>query len=58
MVAGHLHGGILDAMFRSRRYDRDERALGKRAGELLQAYTSLSLTNETAGICCIRLRAI
>ena len=51
MVAGHhLHtASILDAMFRSRRYDRDERALGKRAGELLQILGLADLARETAG---------
>jgi branched-chain amino acid transport system ATP-binding protein len=51
MVAGHhLHtASIVDAMLRSRRYDRDERALGKRALELLQVLGLAELARETAG---------
>lgn len=51
MVAGHhLHtASILDAMFRSRRYENDERALSKRAGELLQILGLADLARETAG---------
>lgn len=51
MVAGHhLHkASIVDAMFRSRRYERDERALSKRASELLQILGLADLARETAG---------
>jgi branched-chain amino acid transport system ATP-binding protein len=51
MVAGHhLHtASILDAMLRSRRYDRDEHALRKRARELLQILGLAELARETAG---------
>ncbi len=51
MVAGHhLHtASIVDAMLRSRRYENDERALSKRAGELLQIFGLADLARETAG---------
>ncbi|HTA90954.1 MAG TPA: ABC transporter ATP-binding protein [Polyangiaceae bacterium] len=51
MVAGHhLHtASIVDAMLRSRRYENDERALSKRAGELLQILGLADLARETAG---------
>jgi branched-chain amino acid transport system ATP-binding protein len=51
MVAGHhLHtANILDAMLRSRRYERDELALGKRARELLEILGLAELAGETAG---------
>ena len=51
MVAGHhLHtANILDAMLRSRRYDRDEQALSKRARELLDILGLAELADEPAG---------
>jgi branched-chain amino acid transport system ATP-binding protein len=51
MVAGHhLHtASILDAMLRSRRYDKDEHALRKRARELLQILGLAELAAEAAG---------
>jgi branched-chain amino acid transport system ATP-binding protein len=51
MVAGHhLHTAtIADAMLRTRRYESDERALRKRARELLEVLGLGSLAQETAG---------
>jgi branched-chain amino acid transport system ATP-binding protein len=51
MVAGHhLHSAsILDAMLRTRRYDKDEQALSKRARELLEILGLADLAGETAG---------
>jgi len=51
MVAGHhLHkASILDAMLRTRGYDRDERALNKRAHELLEVLGLSELAGEVAG---------
>ena len=51
LVAGHhLHtASILDAMLRSRRYDKDEHALSKRARELLEILGLAELASETAG---------
>ncbi len=51
MVAGHhLHSAsIADAMLRTRRYEQDERALGKRAHELLEIFGLSHLAQEVAG---------
>jgi branched-chain amino acid transport system ATP-binding protein len=51
LVAGHhLHkANIVDAMLRSRRYERDEAALRGRARELLQVLGLADLAGETAG---------
>jgi branched-chain amino acid transport system ATP-binding protein len=51
MVAGHhLHNAsILDAMLRTRRYESDERALAKRATELLEILGLAALAREVAG---------
>jgi len=51
MVAGHhLHNAsILDAMLRTRRYAEDERALRKRADELLEIMGLAALSGEVAG---------
>jgi len=51
MVAGHhLHkASIADAMLRTRAYERDERALGKRAHELLEVLGLAELAEEVAG---------
>ncbi len=51
MVAGHhLHSAsIADAMLRTRRYQRDELALNKRAHELLAILGLLDLAHEVAG---------
>ena len=51
MVAGHhLHkASIASAVFRTRAYDRDERALAKRAHELLEILGLAELAGEVAG---------
>ena len=51
MVAGHqLHrASILDAMLRTRSYQRDEQALRKRARELLEILGLAELSGEIAG---------
>jgi branched-chain amino acid transport system ATP-binding protein len=51
MVAGHhLHNAsILDSMLRTRRYERDEGALRKRARELLEIFGLSDLAGEVAG---------
>jgi len=51
MVAGHhLHkANIVDAMLRTRGYDRDEKALTKRAHELLEVLGLAELAGEVAG---------
>jgi branched-chain amino acid transport system ATP-binding protein len=51
MVAGHrLHeASVLDAMLRTSRYERDERALRKRARELLEIFDLARLSEEVAG---------
>ena len=51
MVAGHhLHkSNVLDAMFRTRSYERDEQALRKRAHELLEILGLADLAGEVAG---------
>jgi branched-chain amino acid transport system ATP-binding protein len=51
MVAGHqLHkASVLDAMLRTRRYERDEQALRKRARELLEIFDLSGLSGEIAG---------
>ncbi len=51
MVAGHhLHkASIGAAMLRTRGYERDERALGKRAHELLEVLGLAELASEVAG---------
>jgi branched-chain amino acid transport system ATP-binding protein len=51
MVAGHhLHkASVLDAMLRTRRYERDEQALRKRARELLEIFDLSELSGEIAG---------
>jgi branched-chain amino acid transport system ATP-binding protein len=51
MVAGHhLHrASIASAMLRTRAYERDERALAKRAHELLQVLGLAELATEVAG---------
>ncbi len=51
MVAGHhLHqASIAAAMLRTRAYDRDERALAKRAHELLEVLGLAELAEEVAG---------
>ena len=51
MVAGHhLHrSSIFDAMLRTRSYERDERALQKRAQELLEIFGLAELSAEVAG---------
>ena len=51
MVAGHhLHSAsILDAMLRTRAYERDEQALNRRAHELLEILGLADLANEVAG---------
>jgi branched-chain amino acid transport system ATP-binding protein len=51
MVAGHhLHSAnLLDALLRTRRYERDERALQKRAHELLDILGLVDQSGEVAG---------
>ena len=51
MVAGHhLHkANIVDAMLRTRGYERDEKALAKRAHELLEVLGLAELAGEVAG---------
>ena len=51
MVAGHhLHtASLFDALVRSRRYERDERALRERARELLKILALEDLAQEAAG---------
>jgi branched-chain amino acid transport system ATP-binding protein len=51
MVAGHhLHtASIVDAMLRTRRYEKDELVLSKRARELLEILGLAELAGETAG---------